>query len=75
LLVLSRRINEKIIINGGTHDEVVIIVTDICRDKVRLGILAPAEISVNREEVEVSKANYGPDSPPLSRYSRRLPER
>ncbi len=47
MLVLSRQRDESIIIG----DNVQITVVDIRGDKVRLGIIAPADISVHRKEV------------------------
>ncbi len=47
MLVLSRQRDESIIIG----DNVQITIVDIRGDKVRLGIKAPAEISVHRKEV------------------------
>ena len=47
MLVLSRQRNESIIIG----DNIVLTVVDIRGDKVRLGIDAPKEIPVHRQEV------------------------
>lgn len=47
MLVLSRKKDEKIIIG----DNVAIMVVDIQGDKVRLGIEAPRDVTVHREEV------------------------
>jgi carbon storage regulator len=47
MLVLTRRIGEKIIIN----DDIVLTVVRIQGDKVRVGIEAPRSIPVHREEV------------------------
>ncbi len=47
MLVLSRHRDESIIIG----DDIVITIVDIRGDKVRLGINAPAHVSVHREEV------------------------
>ena len=47
MLVLSRKKNESIVINN----DVVITVIEIRGDKVRLGIVAPKEVAVHREEV------------------------
>lgn len=47
MLVLSRHRDESIIIG----DDIVITVVDIRGDKVRLGIQAPTEIPVHRQEV------------------------
>ena len=50
MLVLSRHRDEKIIIGHGP-DRIEIVVVDIRGDKVRLGIDAPQDVTVHREEV------------------------
>ena len=47
MLVLSRKRDESIVIDGG----IVITIVDIRGDKVRLGIEAPASVPVHRKEV------------------------
>ena len=47
MLVLSRHKNESIIIG----DKIVVTIIDIVGDKVRLGIEAPREVPVHREEI------------------------
>lgn len=47
MLVLSRHCDEQIVINGN----ILITVVDIRGDKVRLGISAPPNIPVHRQEV------------------------
>lgn len=47
MLVLSRKRDESIIIG----DDIVITVVDIRGDKVRLGIDAPQDVPVHRQEV------------------------
>lgn len=47
MLVLSRQKDETIMIG----DNIQITVVDIRGDKVRLGIVAPIEVSVHRKEV------------------------
>ncbi len=47
MLVLSRHRDESIVIG----DDIIITVVDIRGDKVRLGIEAPQEVSVHRQEV------------------------
>jgi carbon storage regulator len=47
MLVLSRKKNESIIIDGG----ITVTVVEIRGDKVRLGIDAPKETFVHRQEV------------------------
>ena len=62
MLVLSRKKNEKIVIN----DNITITVVEIRGDKVRLGIVAPATVPVHRQEVyEAIHANQNTnDTPP-----------
>ncbi len=47
MLVLSRKQNEKIVIG----DSITLMVIDIRGDKVRLGIDAPKNVTVHRQEV------------------------
>jgi carbon storage regulator len=47
MLVLSRKLNEKIMIDGG----IVLTVVKIDRNQIRLGIEAPGHIRVLREEI------------------------
>ncbi len=47
MLVLSRKKNESIKIN----DDITVVVVEIRGDKVRLGVEAPKEVSVHRNEV------------------------
>jgi carbon storage regulator len=47
MLVLSRQRDESIIIG----DNIVVTIVDIRGDKVRLGINAPTEIPVHRQEI------------------------
>ena len=48
MLVLMRRKGERILIDNG---RITIVVVGVRGDKVRLGIVAPPEIPVHREEV------------------------
>lgn len=47
MIVLSRKTNESIIVNGNIE----IFVVDVRGGKVRLGIKAPVGITVNRKEI------------------------
>ena len=47
MLVLSRKKNESIVINN----DITIVVVEIRGDKVRLGVDAPKEVPVHRQEV------------------------
>ena len=58
MLVLSRKKNESIVIN----DNIVITVVEIRGDKVRLGIEAPKDVPVHRQEVY--EAIHGVKAPP-----------
>jgi carbon storage regulator len=73
MLVLSRQRDESIIIG----DNIVITVVDIRGDKVRLGINAPTEIPVHRQEVyeAIQRENQrasgaGPDDANLTNSSK-----
>ena len=64
MLVLSRKKNESIVINN----DIIITVVEIRGDKVRLGIVAPKEVPVHRQEVyeaiHGTKAGAEGDVPP-----------
>jgi carbon storage regulator len=47
MLVLSRKLNESIVIN----ENIVVTVLGVQGDRVRLGINAPGEIPVHRQEL------------------------
>jgi carbon storage regulator len=47
MLVLSRKKNESIVINN----DITVTIVEIRGDKVRLGIVAPKEVPVHRQEV------------------------
>lgn len=56
MLVLSRKVNEAIIINGN----IKVMIVDIRGDKVRLGIDAPRDVVVDREEIYEEKKRGTP---------------
>ncbi len=47
MLVISRKVNESLVIGDGIE----VTVVEIRGDKVRLGIVAPRDVSVHRAEV------------------------
>ncbi len=47
MLILSRKLNESIVIDG----RIIVKVLRIDKDTVKLGIQAPAELPVHREEI------------------------
>jgi carbon storage regulator len=51
MLVLSRRRDEAIIIRHRSGKEIRLVVVDVRGNKVRLGIEAPPEVSIVREEI------------------------
>ncbi len=61
MLVLSRKKNESLVIN----DNVTVTVVEIRGDKVRLGVVAPKEIPVHRQEVHdiIQEAKRVPRDP------------
>ncbi|MDA0283071.1 MAG: carbon storage regulator CsrA [Planctomycetota bacterium] len=64
MLVLSRKKNEKIIIN----ESIVITVVDVRGDRVRIGIEAPRDIPIHRQEIHdaIEKALTQQESPERS---------
>lgn len=59
MLVLSRKLNEKIVING----DIVITVVKIDRNQVRIGIEAPGHVPVFREEILPSVRQFREEEP------------
>jgi carbon storage regulator len=60
MLVLSRKKNESIVI----YDNIVVTVIEIRGDKVRLGIEAPKNVSVHRQEIYEAIQNQANHNPP-----------
>ena len=55
MLVLSRKVNERILIG----EDIELVVVQIRGDKVRIGIAAPKDVSVHRQEVSDDIAKNG----------------
>ncbi len=55
MLVLSRKVDEKIIIG----DDIVLTVIGIEDNRVRIGIEAPREVEVWRSELLEARTSYG----------------
>lgn len=51
MLVLSRKVDEEVVIGPGTPGEVGVVVLAIRGDQVRLGFSAPEHVVVHRREV------------------------
>ena len=65
MLVLSRKTDQKIVIN----DQIVLTVVAIRGDKVRLGIEAPPNVPIHRKEIydaiqKTSASESDPDASP-----------
>ena len=54
MLVLSRKIGESIIIDGG----ITVTVVAVNGNKVRIGISAPPDVTVDREEVHARRQEF-----------------
>jgi carbon storage regulator len=66
MLVLSRKLGEKIVIG----DNIVVTVVKIDRNQIRIGIEAPQEVPVYREEISparVANSKMTSSEPVLSR--------
>lgn len=56
MLVLSRKVGEEIVIN----DNIRVMVVSVKGDRVRIGVEAPADMRVDREEVHTRRQNERP---------------
>ena len=72
MLVLSRKRNEQIVIG----ENIIITVVDVRGDKVRLGIEAPADVSVHRQEVyeAIRRSNGASEAPQATAADKRADE-
>ena len=64
MLVLTRTVGEKIVIDGNIH----VTVVAVKGNKVRLGIEAPDDVRVDREEVHQRRSEFA--EPDLSVHRR-----
>ena len=68
MLVLTRKINESIVIN----DDVSVRVVEVRGDRVRLGIEAPKDVTVHRKEVYDDIRGVSSEQPKKRTESRRF---
>ena len=54
MLVLTRKVGEKIIIDGCIE----VTITQVDGDRVRIGVTAPSEVRVDREEIHRHRAEF-----------------
>ena len=52
MLVLSRKVNEKVIITAPDGTQIVLMMVEVRGDKARIGIAAPTSWTVHREEIQ-----------------------
>ena len=64
MLVVSRKKNETFIITAKDGSTITVTVIDIDRGKVRLGIEAPRDIPIWREEIRPAVGLHVPGPPP-----------
>ncbi len=55
MLILTRKVNQKLIIN----DDIEVVILDACKNSVKIGVRAPKNVQVYREEIynEIKKSN------------------
>ena len=51
MLVLTRKLNQSIVINSPSVGEMEVFVVEVRGDSVRLGIKAPKSVTVHRKKV------------------------
>jgi carbon storage regulator len=59
MLVLTRRLGETIVVDG----RIAITVVGLKGERVRLGILAPKEVTVDRQEIHERRLEFGSAEP------------
>ena len=52
MLVLSRKVNEKVIITAPDGTQIVLMMVELRGDKARIGIAAPTTYTIYREEIQ-----------------------
>jgi carbon storage regulator CsrA len=60
MLVLTRKLNEQIVIKVG-EQTIVVRVVEVGHDRIRLGVIAPPEVPVHREEVARRFGEWQPE--------------
>ena len=68
MLVLSRKVDQTIVIGQDGADTITIKILEITGDRVKLGIVAPREMVILRQELreEIRQENLRAVAPPLA---------
>jgi carbon storage regulator len=59
MLVLSRKVNEKVIITAPDGTQIVLMLVEVRGDKARIGIAAPTTYTIHREEIQSRISSNG----------------
>ena len=59
MLVLSRKVNEKVIITAPDGTQIVLMLVEVRDDKARIGIAAPTTYTIYREEIQSRISSNG----------------
>ncbi len=75
MLILSRRVGESVMIG----DDVVVTVLEVRGDSIRIGITAPRDVQVHREEIyaavlSANQAAASPSGEKVAKLAAMLPE-
>ena len=59
MLVLSRKVNETVVITAPDGTNIVVMLVEVRGDKARIGIAAPTSWTIHREEIQQKIAQNG----------------
>ena len=59
MLVLSRKVNEKVIITAPDGTQIVLMLVEVRDDNARIGIAAPTTYTIYREEIQSRISSNG----------------
>ncbi len=66
MLILSRKLGEEIVIDGGIR----ITITSIRGERVQIGVTAPEHVQVLREEIRLKQLDHTEEPTPIICYRR-----
>ena len=50
MLIIERRKDDRIVVEVGNGQQVEVIISSVCRGRVKVGIVAPREMRVSRKD-------------------------